>query len=129
MTSPALPPRRKSRIASRVAFTAAITVAAVFSWPRVIAWQQRKFAEQVAARALRSEGAGATSVRRMWTLGLPATASLAQLAAVQRPDVAHAAQEALSDQLAAWVIEFENSGDRESLAERLAAMSEALASN
>src|SRR5688572_2518528 len=129
MITASSPIRRRGRLLSRLAITAAITGAAVYSLPRLATWQQRRFAEQVAERALRSEGADATTVRRMWTLGLPATDSLAQLAAVQRADVAHAAQEALADQLAAWLVEFETDGDGALLGQRLAIMSEALAAN
>jgi hypothetical protein len=130
MTSPgSSQSHRRARLASRVAIAAVCAGAAIFSLPWMAAWQQQKFAEQVAERALRSEGADANSVRRMWTLGLPATASLAQLAAVQRPDVAKAAQEALSDQLAAWLVEFESQGDSALLGKRLELMSGALAAN
>jgi hypothetical protein len=115
----------KSRAATRAVLAALVTVAAWLACPSLLAWQQGRFADQLAARALAAQ-ATPESVRRMWQLGLPATEPLARLAGSQRAELAYAAQQGLVDQLASWELEFSNRGDLEMFAKRLGKLSAAL---
>ena len=116
----------RSRAVSRGALAAFVTAAALLAWPQGIAWQQRRFADQLAHYAVQSTSSYTRSIRQLQQLGTPATAPLMRLASFQRPEVAVAAQNAVADQLAAWEIEFSERGDRTLYAEQLVALSTAL---
>jgi hypothetical protein len=107
-----------------------LTGTACAAWPWLAAWEQNRFAARLAAQALQSAG-GATeaAVRELAGLGLTAVEPLAALAASQRGDVAGAAQNALADQLAAWEVAVAEQGDVEAFAQRLRALSGALAAH
>ncbi len=127
MQGPAAPPSgRRSRALLRGVLAALVAAVAFLAWPRVIDWQQRQFAEQLAEHAVQSAGSTSASVREMQRMGLPATAPLVRLAAAQRAEVAAAAQQALADQLTAWEVEFAERGDVAVYAEQLGVLSGAL---
>ena len=127
MQGPATPPgERRSRALLRGVLAALLAAGAFLAWPRVIDWQQRRFAEQLAEHAVQSAGSTGASIRAMQQMGVTATAPLVRLAAAQRAEVAAAAQQALADQLTAWEVEFAERGDADTYAEQLGVLSGAL---
>jgi hypothetical protein len=127
MQGPAAPPgERRSRALLRGALATLVAAGAFLAWPRVIDWQQRRFAEQLAEHAVQSAGSTGASIREMQQMGVTATAPLVRLAAAQRAEVAAAAQQALADQLTAWELAFTEQGDDALYAEQLGVLSGAL---
>src|SRR5690349_14888627 len=92
---------RKSRRLVRAAASTALLATSLLAWRPMSDWQQRRFAEQLAQRATASgsDSQAIAAVNELWPLGLPATAPLVRMAALQRVEIAHAAQEALNNQL------------------------------
>lgn len=124
--SDSLPVNWRSRRLLHCGLATCVTAATLLAWPPIIAWQQRRFADQLARRAVHSTAGDLGSIRRLVQLGAAATDSLMRLACLQRPEIAAEAQNALADQLAAWEIEFAEQGDSAAYAEQLAAISSAL---
>jgi hypothetical protein len=127
MQGPATSPgERRSHALLRGVLAVLVAAGAFLTWPRVIDWQQRRFAEQLAEHAVQSAGSTAASIREMQQMGLTATEPLVQLAAAQRAEVAATAQQALADQLTTWEVEFAERGDAMVYAEQLGVLSGAL---
>jgi len=121
------PAPRNARLAGRAAIIVGLMVAACLVLPWLAAWEQQRFAEQLARRAIQSiDGASVATVRKLSHLGPPAIEPLAALAASQRAEVAKAAQGALADKLAGWELAFAERGDARELSEQLQALSGAL---
>jgi hypothetical protein len=111
----------------RLAVVAFLTAAAFALWPRLSAWEQQQFADQLGEHALRSADASSpAAVRRLARLGLPAVEPLVKLSASQRADVAEAAQNAVADRLAAWEVQYAAEKDAETFARQLDALAQSL---
>jgi len=96
-------------------------------WPRLAAWEQDRFADRLAVYAVQSTaGASELTVRKLSRLGAPAIEPLAALAASQRGELAESAQEAISNQLAAWEIALAERGDAREFSQQLQILSAAL---
>jgi hypothetical protein len=111
----------------RLAVVAFLIAAAFAAWPRLSAWEQRRFAGQLAEHVHSSADVSSpAAVRRLARLGLPAIEPLVKLAASQRGDVAAAAQNAIADRLAAWEVQYAAEQDAETFAQQLDALAQSL---
>lgn len=96
-------------------------------WYEIARRRQANFAEELATRMVSAEAAPTRAiVAELATLDVAGVEPLVRLAAMQRHDVAKAAQSAVGQLLQTWELEATQSGDVRQFAERTTALSAAL---
>jgi hypothetical protein len=107
-----------------------MTAIACGVWYEIARRRQAHFAEELAARIVSAEaGPSREVVAELTLLDVAGVEPLVRLAALQRSDVAMAAQAAIGQLLQAWELQATESGEVRQFAERSAALSAALESH